>query len=126
MAPNVQGSWTLESFEIQSPTGETRPWGANVRGLLIYSEDRLVSVAINKDPVPTEDPHEGILDSILFYAGTYAVEGNVIRHDVSLASSPARVGKEMIRFASLDGDSLTLTTPQETYGVAKLVWRRRA
>jgi hypothetical protein len=65
-----------------------------------------------------------VLDSILFYAGTYQVDGSTIRHQVTNASSPARIGKEMIRHATLEGDVLTLVTPQESFGRAILRWRR--
>ena len=47
-----------------------------------------------------------------------------ITHHVTIAPNPARIGKEMIRFAALDGDVLNLTTPEESYGTANLVWRR--
>lgn len=121
---NPIGSWELMSFEIDSPEKGKRPWGANTRGLLMYSETGHVSVAINKDVVSTGNPDKDLFDSILFYAGTYTLDGNVVRHQVTLASSPSRVGKEMIRFASLNGDLLTITTPQESYGTATIVWRR--
>lgn len=124
MKLHLTGSWELMSFEVESPEKEKRPWGTNTRGLLMYSETGHVSVAINKDIISTGRTEKDLLDSILFYAGTYSLEGNVVRHQVTLASSPSRVGKEMIRFASLDNNFLTITTPQESYGTATIVWRK--
>ncbi|MEI8025283.1 MAG: lipocalin-like domain-containing protein [Pseudomonadota bacterium] len=121
---NPIGSWELESFEIDSPEKGKRPWGTNARGLLIYSATGHVSVAINKDIVSTGNPENDLIDSILFYAGTYLLEENCIRHQVTLASNSSRVGKQMVRFASLNGDLLTITTPQESYGKATIVWRK--
>jgi hypothetical protein len=113
------GSWELESFEIDGAGSAARPWGRNARGLLIYAPSGHMSVSINKDPAG-HSPQ----DSILFYAGTFETKGDTVYHQVTVASNPARVGRDMIRFAKVDGDRLTLTTPQESYGKAKLVWRR--
>ena len=121
---NPIGSWELKSFEIESPEKGRGPWGANTRGLLVYSATGHVSVAINKDVVDTGNPDKDLFDSILFYAGTYSVEKNTVRLQVTLASNPARVGKEMVRFATLDGNDLTIKTPQESYGTATIVWRK--
>ena len=134
------GTWHLEAFTIAHPEKGTRDWGTNLRGLLIYSSTGHVSVAINKDvkrdttagatASPTDTTaaaaptDKDLLDSMLFYAGTFSVNGTVITHHVTIASNPARIGKEMIRFAALAGDVLTLTTPEDSYGTAKLVWRR--
>ena len=129
------GTWHLEAFTITHPEKGTRDWGTNLRGLLIYSSTGHVSVAINKDvkrdtaagatasPAGTTSEKD-LLDAMLFYAGTFSVNGSVITHHVTIASNPARIGKEMIRFAALDGDVLTLITPEEPYGTANLVWRR--
>ena len=126
------GTWQLEAFTITHPEKGTRDWGTNLRGLLIYSSTGHVSVAINKDvkrdttvvAATTTPADKDLLDAMLFYAGTFSVNGTVITHHVTIASNPARVGKEMIRFAALAGDVLTLTTPEESYGTANLVWRR--
>ena len=80
--------------------------------------------AVTKDIVAGGNPDKDLFDSILFYAGTYRVEENVVRHQVTIASNPARVGKEMVRFATLDGNDLTIKTPQESYGTATIVWRK--
>lgn len=123
---DVLGSWTLESFEIESPEKKSSPWGKQTAGLLIYGETGHMSVSINKaveeDPEQTEC--ENLFDSILFYSGTYQLEGSLIRHQVTNASNPARIGKEMLRFAELSGDVITLTTPEEKFGRAILKWRK--
>ncbi len=124
MKDKLVGSWSLQSFIITPSAGESRAWGRNARGLLIYTEDGHMSVSINRDPVETGNEAKDAFDSVLFYAGTYQVEGNKIVHQVSNATNLARIGKEMIRFAELSGDDLKLTTPQESFGIATLVWRK--
>ncbi len=122
----VVGTWRLENFQIEDEDGK-RAWGKNLRGLLIYTLGGHMSVSINKDIESDGDNEsENILDSILFYSGTYRVDGDKVFHQVTVASSPARVGKEMVRQARLDGDTLTLDTPPDASPKATLVWKRIA
>jgi hypothetical protein len=125
MKSNIFGSWELERFDIIEPSKTTRPWGKKSSGLLIYTADCHMSVSINRDIEPTsfQDP-KSIFDSILFYSGTYKVVGDIISHQVMNASNPSRIGKEMIRYAELQRDLLTLKSPVETFGQAVLVWRK--
>ena len=127
IAKELQGTWTLERFDIEPNEGAIRPWGKSTHGLLIYSSSGHMSVSINKDVErESENEAEDLFDSILFYAGTYKVEGNTIRHLVTEASNPARIGKEMIRYAELSNGQVTLTTPMESFGRAILVWKKVA
>ncbi len=124
-AAEICGTWKLDSFEIEDPTKRITPWGRNVHGLLIYADSGHMSVSINKAiDQDSESEIENLFDSILFYSGTYQFDGSVIRHQVTNASNPARIGKEMLRFASLEGSVLTLVSPQESFGRAILRWRR--
>jgi hypothetical protein len=125
MSKNYEGSWRLESFTIEDPTGNVRPWGKNTHGLLIYSPDGFMSVSINRDNErKTGNDAKDLFDSILFYSGTYSDDGVVIRHKVTNASNPDRIGRDMIRYATLEGDLLTLKSPVESFGQATLIWRR--
>jgi len=125
LAPNdVQGSWSLESFDIERLDKSVAPWGSNTHGLLIYAPSGHMSVSINRDQGAGESEAQKIFDSILFYSGTYRIDGSEIRHVVQNASNPARIGRDMIRYASLEGDVLTLSSPEESFGHAILRWRR--
>ena len=125
MHESVTGTWKLESFDIIGPKGETRPWGHNTAGLLLYTLNGHMSVSINRAIVPIgSNTPKDLFDSILFYAGTYSIEGNVISHQVTNASNPSRIGKEMIRYAKLIDGLLELKSPVESFGQAILVWRR--
>lgn len=121
---NPIGTWELTSFEIEKPDKGKRPWGKNLRGLLIYSATGHVTVSIQRDVVRTGNPDKDLLGALLFYAGTFTIEGNTVLHKVTIASSPARVGKEIVRYAALQGDTLTLKAPPEPFGTATLTWRR--
>ena len=121
----IFGTWALVSFNIIEPTGKIRPWGQNITGLLLYTPNGHMSVSINRtlDPVGTNSPKD-LLDSILFYAGTYSIEGNIISHRVTNASNPSRIGKEMIRHGNLKDGLLELKSPVESFGQAVVVWRQ--
>ena len=125
MHDSIIGTWKLESFNIIEPKGETRLWGHNTAGLLLYTIDGHMSVSINRaiDPLGSSSPKD-LFDSILFYAGTFSIEGNVISHKVTNASNPSRIGKEMIRYAKLQEGLLELKSPVESFGQAVLVWQR--
>jgi hypothetical protein len=122
---DLVGSWKLESFQIEELSGTIRPWGSNLHGLLIYAPTGHMSVSINRDVIATSDNEsKNLFDSILFYAGTYSIEGDIIRHQVTEASNPSRIGKELIRYTQLEGDTVRLTTPKESFGTAILTWKR--
>lgn len=121
----LTGSWRLKSFEIESPEGIKSDWGRNTHGLLIYAADGYMSVSINKDiQKQSENEMEDLFDSLLFYAGTYVIQDNLIRHQVTEASNPARVGKEMIRYAEFENNLIKLSTPKESFGRAILTWEK--
>ena len=125
MKNEIQGSWVLETFLIESLEKQTRPWGQNMSGLLIYTPSGHMSVSINKAvEKKSEIAAQNNFDSILFYSGTYTVDGSTIKHQVTQASNPDRIGKEMLRFATLESDVLTLASPQESFGRAILKWRK--
>lgn len=124
----LTGTFTLTSFAIEDLSGVSTPWGTKLAGLLIYAPTGHMSVSINKavENDPEQSAEQNLFDSILFYSGTYAVEGDLIRHQVTNASNPSRIGREMLRYASWssDGKTLTLTTPKESFGRAILVWNK--
>ena len=62
------------------------------------------------------------MDSVLFYAGSFNVQGNLVRHQVLNATDPNRIGKEMIRDAQLDSDGTLRLVARGEFGVATLAW----
>ena len=126
----LHGTWSLVSFEIENLDGIRKPWGTGTHGLLMYAPSGPMaghmSVSINKDIEndPEQTEAENLFESILFYSGSYQVEGDLIRHRVTQASNPARIGKEMLRYATIDGETLELATPRESFGRGILTWKR--
>lgn len=125
MKNQIIGAWELLSFEIEDLKGNRRPWGVEATGLLLYSQTGHMSVSINKNIEQKHDIEaQNIFDSILFYSGTYSVEDDKIKHQVTQASNPARIGKEMLRYADLRNDIISLESPTESFGKAILKWKK--
>lgn len=126
LTQQILGTWTLAGFQIEDLAGKRRDWGNGAHGLLIYSPSGHMSVSINKDIEndPEQNEVENRFDSILFYSGTYAVDGNTITHRVTEASNPDRIGRVMIRYGEFNKDLVVLTTPKESFGRAILTWRK--
>ena len=120
----IEGSWELLSFELEGLDNKVLPWGSNTHGLLIYGKSGQMSVSINRDLAPEGEESKRIFDSILFYSGSYRIDGATIFHIVKNASNPNRIGKEMIRYASLSSGVLMLTSPLESFGRAILKWKK--
>lgn len=120
----ILGTYQLESFILEKPEGKT-DWGKGMHGMLIYAPSGHMSVSINKSVEPSGDNNfEDIFDSILFYSGTFEISDDEIKHQVTEASDPLRIGKSLIRYARDLGSVLELASPQESWGRAILCWRK--
>ena len=114
----IVGSWHLKSFKLIT-NNKSKDWRLNVSGILIYSPDGYMSVAINSDTKDVE-----WIDSILFYSGTYRIiSNNTIEHIVLNASSKDRIGKNMIRNACFKDSNLILSANGD-FGEAVLIWSK--
>ncbi|MGE4348884.1 MAG: lipocalin-like domain-containing protein [Candidatus Berkiella sp.] len=121
---NVLGSWKLLDFKITQPNGDTKKWGPNPNGLLIYDESGHMSTCINSG-ANIEESAQNLEKNILFYSGQYKVTGkNEITHFVDNASNPHRIGKELIRNAELVKKNQLQLTAEGEYGHAYLLWEK--
>lgn len=126
------GTWELISFEIEDLEGNRKPWGKNTHGLLIYTPTGHMSVSINKEiELSGEGEAQDIFNSTLFYAGTYSInQGDevFVRHHVTEASNPSRIGKEMLRhmrfFTDSGENTLELSSPKESFGRGIIIWKK--
>lgn len=121
---NILGSWRLLGFNITQPNGDTKQWGPNPNGLLIYDESGHMSTCINSG-ADIEESAKNLERNILFYSGQYKITGrNEITHFVDNASNPHRIGKEFIRNAELIGKNQLQLTAEGEYGYAYLLWEK--
>lgn len=121
---DLVGTYRLQSFQIHRKDGTTSPWAENAHGTLLYGADGSMSVAINGAPVEAGLKGEALLAKFLFYSGTYQVADGVVRHHVTEATDPQRIGKAMVREARwLAPGELELSATAD-YGRSVLVWKR--
>jgi Lipocalin-like domain len=77
---------------------------------------------------PTDAERVQLHKSMLAYAGTYTIAGDKVVHHIDIAWNNARLGSDQVRFFTLDGDRLILTTERnkspidgsEGFGVLEL------
>ncbi len=110
---DLVGAWRLMSAHHHRSSSSER-WhllGQAPDGLLIYDLGGWMSVSIYS--TPGEDLESGALGYIGYF-GTYEVlpEEKVVLHHAIRATLPRDNGVTHRRFFELDGDVLTLTTPE--------------
>lgn len=117
----IEGAWTLDAFVVHRADGRTvHPYGEAAQGSLLYVDGR-VSAVLSKAPrgdftaatlervhrAPAEDKARAF-DGYTSYAGTYAIDGDLVRHHVEMSLVPTLVGTTLERRAAFDGPQLVL------------------
>jgi hypothetical protein len=130
------GSWSLDSFEMQSSNGEvSHPYGRELTGYLFYNDDGYMSAAFMSadrgrigDGELSKAAEASSYDQFMAYTGPYEVNGDKITHRVEVSSLEAFIGSVQERWWKVDGTRLELlTTPLDVDGdapVGRLVWHR--
>jgi hypothetical protein len=113
--PNLFGTWRLVTWVVEvMDTGEQfRQFGDKPPGFIHFTpEGRVFAVlsAEDRHPVQTEADQIAAFGSIIAYTGRYCVEGNTLVTTVDVSVDPAAVGTELVRFYSLEEDTLEIKT----------------
>ena len=139
MIDRLLGTWTLVSaLREEIPSGaKTDMFGEKPHGFINYSpEGRMIALITRRDrkaaangrPTPTEA--EALFRSMLSYAGTFTVEGDVVTHHVDISWNQSFTGGTQKRHFKLEGDRLILSTPQShdpidgKLSVRHMTWQR--
>lgn len=132
----MTGTWRLTSicFEFADTGERVDMYGANPLGFLVLTEDgRFIGLvtAANRALPQTEADSAALFRSMMAYTGEYRIDGDRFITNVDVAWHPAWNGTEQTRFFTLSGDTLSITTPQQTHplfpdrvGRGVLGWRR--
>jgi hypothetical protein len=133
------GTWRLVDWTASVGDTVTKPFRGEADGLLVYAEDGWMFATLqrrDRTPLGTGTLAAGTAEQraiaaagYLSYAGTYAVNGDVVTHHVHFSLFPDWVGQDQVRHIAWLGDDLVLETPpEETVGgrliVNRLRWRR--
>lgn len=138
MSGSVVGTWRLKRWETHHPDGRISwPLGPDAVGYLFYTPEGSMSVAMmrrDRAAFASEDllggtPEEkaAAASSYVTYCGRYEVRDGAVIHHVELSLYPNWVGVDQVRFATVEGDELTITTQPLQIGgatVNQLVWKR--
>ncbi len=138
MAPSVVGTWRLKRWETRTADGRVRyPLGPDAVGSLIYTPGGHMSVAMMRANRPafagdnllggTPEEKAAAAASYVTYAGRYELRDGVVVHRIDLSLFPNWVGTDQVRYVSVEGNELTITTGPLRIGgetVNRLVWER--
>jgi hypothetical protein len=116
---SLAGTWKLTGWTLRivGETSDKEPFGANPKGRLIITPDgywMIIITAADRRPAKTAEEKVALFDSVLAYSGKYTVEGNKITVQVDMSANEVFTGASHVqtRFFALDGDRLTVRTPQ--------------
>ena len=133
------GTWKLVGLErIDLISGvKDNLFGPGTTGYLSYSpEGRMIVIHLlgsRKKPagsIPTPDEAHSLINSMVSYAGTYAVDKNEVTHDIDASWNETWTGLQQRRTFVLDGNRVTLTTPPQAdpldgkMSVRRLTWEK--
>lgn len=141
------GTWALVSAIALHADGTVDPevYGSNPVGYITYTEEGRVMVMFARSnralfsqtigsplsselrAIPVSELAEAFT-TFNAYAGRYTLNGNTVIHHIEIASIPNRVGTELVRTFTVDGNRVTLKTSpilhQGTLQVFELVWEK--
>ena len=141
------GTWKLISVTATHPDGTVEPevFGANPIGYITYTPEGKMMVIFSQSDRPplsgnARSPLSDAIHSVPAeeraqafttfnaYAGTYTISENTVTHHVEVASMPNRIGQNLTRTFTLNGNQVTLKTPpsksDDVPKVFELVWER--
>jgi len=135
---DIAGVWKLRSyFRRYLDTGEVRNDMLPNAYLLYTPGGYVMSLTVEADrqppagPVFTDQECIRLLRSIMSaYIGTYTAEGNKVTHAVELSWNESWTGARLVRYFSVEGDTLTIETTPRTSGsdtrefINTLTWQR--
>jgi hypothetical protein len=140
MSQPFVGVWRLVSIEFHLGDQITYPWGDHPIGYLMYQQNGYMSVhlmASERQPFAGGDSLNGTSEeyadagkTYAGYCGTYEVREDAIIHHVEVSFFPNWSGTQFIRYVTLDGDTLALSTPPMRFEgqqqTVHLVWHKLA
>lgn len=133
------GRWNIISWlQLYDDGRRQAPLGEHLEGFIRYLPDGdMVCMVVRADQAPFEtggqwnasaEERAAAYSSMLSYAGTYRIDGDVVTHDVALSLFPGWKGGAQKRHVRLEGDTLYIEahleqgTPEAR--TAQLKWQR--
>lgn len=135
---HLHGAWLYQAWEIRYADGRcTMPFGPGASGLLVYTPDGFMSatimagdrqaLSVGNPRLATAAEKAAAFDSYFSYAGRWSLQGERVRHDVTLALNPGLLGTLQWRDAELSEQQLILSAKENTPAGDRqhvLIWSR--
>ena len=135
------GFWELVKFEAIADDGTAiYPFGQNVRGLLYYGSDEIMSAQLGnvmranfENPdfrFPSSTETQEAFNGYISYFGKYSVNEarQYIIHEIEMSLFPNWIGTRVKRFYEIKGDFLILSASKLDYNgvyrVPTLTWKK--
>jgi hypothetical protein len=120
MGLRLVGTWRLKVLEAHTADGVSLPYGPDAVGYLAYTPDGYMFVTMMRPGRValgtqswfewTPEQKERVATDFMMYCGRYEERDGQIVHHIEQSLLPDWVGTSKVRYATLDGDQLTLTT----------------
>jgi Lipocalin-like domain len=107
----------MVSFQVEAEgTSERRSvYDDHPMGFLIITTDGRMMALITAGARAQDGKPSALFESMMAYSGRYRLQGDSLVTKVDSAWHPGWVGTEQTRFISLDGNTLTLTSPLQQH-----------
>jgi hypothetical protein len=112
------GTWRVTSVKLQviGEPGERDILGPKPKGYMILTpEPRMMAflAADNRQPPTNQAEAAAMLQSMVAYTGRITLEPGKFTTDVEISWNQIYVGKPQVRLYTVDGDKLTILTPEQ-------------
>lgn len=138
MNNSIAGLWKLKSYSRRFlDTGEVRNDMLPHAYILYTPGGHVMSITVEADrqppaePVLSDEERIRLFNSIISaYAGTYQADGNEVTHLVEFSWNETWTGARLLRYFSVENDTLTIETTPRTNGIDgrefinRLTWER--
>jgi hypothetical protein len=115
------GTWRITSGKLQviGEPGERDIFGPNPKGYIILTpEPRIMAflAADGRQPPTNQAEAAAMLQSMIAYTGRIKLEPDKFTTDVEVSWNQIYVGKPQVRLYTVNGDKLTILTPEQDSG----------
>src|SRR5262249_8859182 len=116
------GTWRVTSFKLQV-TGESEQrdiLGPNPKGYIILTPEPRIMVFLAADgrqPPTNQAEAAAMLQSMAAYTGRITLEPDKFTNEVEISANQVFVGKPQVRYYILNGNTLTIQTPEQDTGM---------
>jgi Lipocalin-like domain len=121
----IIGTYVVDLVEKYTDEGGVEyPFGERVAGLLLYGADGAMAAVVGRADQPilemdllagtvaaSDRELAGAFRSAYGFAGTFEIEGDIVRHRIIVSTVPNWVGTEQVRPYTIEGEVLTLRPP---------------